>query len=102
MPPRRAINPTMNQIAQLLQQQAANMVQQQEQHIQQQQERQQQAGAEAVGTFRSFQSVKPPEFEGSPDPIKARAWLKEVEKAFRLAGVRDEDKTDFACYYLKN
>nr|XP_017239592.1 PREDICTED: uncharacterized protein LOC108212378 [Daucus carota subsp. sativus] len=97
------VNPTMNQIMQLLQQQASNMVQQQQQHIQHQQERQQQPqGVELVGTFKSFQSVKPPEFEGSPNPFKARAWLKEIEKAFRLAKVKEEDKTNYASYFLKN
>lgn len=114
MPPRKANrtgsgnqndtgNPTMNHIMQLLQQQAANMVQQQQQHMQHQQERQQQPqGTEPAGTFKSFQTAKPPEFEGSPDPIKARAWLKEIEKAFKLAKVRDEDKADYASYFLKN
>ncbi|XP_074327687.1 uncharacterized protein LOC141665599 [Apium graveolens] len=35
-------------------------------------------------TFKQFHSVKPPEFEGTSDPTKARAWLKEMEKAFAL------------------
>ncbi|KAL8114594.1 hypothetical protein AgCh_021455 [Apium graveolens] len=34
-----------------------------------------------------FQSVKPPEFEGSTDPIKATTWLKEIEKAFALVKI---------------
>ncbi|XP_074327624.1 uncharacterized protein LOC141665538 [Apium graveolens] len=68
-----------------------------------QQERQQQPqGVELVGTFKSFQSAKPPKFEGSPDPIRARAWLKEIEKAFRLAKVKEEDKIDYVNYFLKN
>ncbi|KAL8115414.1 hypothetical protein AgCh_022051 [Apium graveolens] len=35
-----------------------------------------------VVTFKQFQLVKPPEFEGTTDPIKAKSWLKEMEKKF--------------------
>ncbi|XP_074336685.1 uncharacterized protein LOC141673855 [Apium graveolens] len=45
--------------------------------------------------------VNPPEFKGSADPVEANAWLKEIEKAFELVGVRDEQKTKFASYFLK-
>ncbi|XP_074323602.1 uncharacterized protein LOC141660512 [Apium graveolens] len=54
-----------------------------------------------VITFKQFQSVKLPEFEGSADPTKARAWLKEMEKAFALVKVEVDQKTDFASYFLK-
>ena len=52
--------------------------------------------------FKSFQAVKPPEFKGSADPIEARAWLKEIEKAFALVKVGEDQKTEFASYYPKN
>ena len=54
-----------------------------------------------VVTFKQFQSVKPPEFDGSTDPIKATTWLKEIEKAFVLVKVGEDQKTDFASYLLK-
>ncbi|XP_074373727.1 uncharacterized protein LOC141714085 [Apium graveolens] len=54
-----------------------------------------------VVTFKQFQSVKPPEFEGTADTTKARAWLKEMEKAFALVKVGEDQKTDFASYFLK-
>ena len=54
-----------------------------------------------VVTFKQFQSVKPPEFDGSTDPIKATTWLKEIEKAFALVKICEDQKTDFASYLLK-
>ncbi|XP_074352806.1 uncharacterized protein LOC141691956 [Apium graveolens] len=56
---------------------------------------------EHVVTFKQFHSVKPPKFEGSADPTKAKAWLKEMEKAFVLVKVKADQKTDFASYFLK-
>nr|XP_017250782.1 PREDICTED: uncharacterized protein LOC108221414 [Daucus carota subsp. sativus] len=83
------IDPTIARILELLLQQAANR------------ERQQQRQQVPVVTFNTFQSIKPPEFFGSSDPIKARAWLKETEKAFSVAKVRADQKTEFASYFLK-
>ncbi|XP_074327531.1 uncharacterized protein LOC141665447 [Apium graveolens] len=81
-------------------------MQQQQQQFQQQMLQQvvhleKQAAAAAVITFKQFQSVKPPEFEGSADPTKARVWLKEMEKAFVLVKVEEDQKPDFASYFLK-
>ncbi|KAK1369741.1 hypothetical protein POM88_035833 [Heracleum sosnowskyi] len=36
--------------------------------------------------FKAFKSLRPPEFQGSADPIEARAWLKEMEKSFEILG----------------
>ncbi|KAL8147109.1 hypothetical protein AgCh_004723 [Apium graveolens] len=44
---------------------------------------------------------KPPELDGSADPTNARAWLKEMEKAFALFKVEEDQKMDFASYFLK-
>ncbi|XP_074323309.1 uncharacterized protein LOC141660242 [Apium graveolens] len=54
-----------------------------------------------VVTFKQFQSVKPPKFEGTVDPTKARAWLKEMEKAFALVKVELDLKKYFPRY-MKN
>ncbi|XP_017239655.1 uncharacterized protein LOC108212440 [Daucus carota subsp. sativus] len=99
MPPKKIVrvetanagqtDPTIAQILELLRQQAAN------------QERQQQRQQVPAVTFKTFQSVKPQEFLGSSDPIKARAWLKETDKAFSLAKVGADQKTEFASYFLK-
>ena len=51
--------------------------------------------------FRAFKSLKPPEFQGSADPIEARAWIKEMEKAFEILGIEEAQKTVFATYLLK-
>ncbi|KAL8120797.1 hypothetical protein AgCh_017831 [Apium graveolens] len=42
-------------------------------------------GANQGVSFKSFQAVKPPEFKGEVDPVAARIWLKEMEKAFALS-----------------
>ncbi|XP_074322993.1 uncharacterized protein LOC141659949 [Apium graveolens] len=46
-------------------------------------------------------SVKPPEFKGEVDPVAARIWLKEIEKAFTLTQVSDNLRSDYASYFLK-
>ncbi|KAL8120501.1 hypothetical protein AgCh_017616 [Apium graveolens] len=55
----------------------------------------------AATAFRTFKSLKPPEFLGSADPVEARAWLKEIEKSFEILGVEEQYKTIFASYMLK-
>ena len=54
-----------------------------------------------VTTFKTFQSVKPPEFRGTQDPVEALAWLKEIEKAFALTNVGDNQKVEYATSFLK-
>ena len=46
--------------------------------------------------------MKPPQFKGFADPIEARTWIKEIEKAFALVIVGADQKTDFASYFLRN
>ncbi|XP_063938038.1 uncharacterized protein LOC135147914 [Daucus carota subsp. sativus] len=79
---------TMQQVMELMRMQATNLNQQQRQ-------------PETGVTFKAFQSVHPPEFRGSADPAEARTWLKEIEKAFELVKVGEEQKTVFASYFLK-
>ena len=110
MPPRRNRNtnnenteeppPTLAQLMQLLHQQSVTLAQQQ-QLLQQQLQQQQQAPPPTPTTFKTFQAVKPPEFRGTQDPVEARSWLKEMEKAFTLAVVTDEKKVEYASYFLK-
>lgn len=99
-------DPAIAQILDLLRQQSANIAQQQQQLQQQMQQQQQQQRhqpcAPGMVTFKSFQAVKPPEFLGSSDPVEAQTWLKEVEKAFVLTKIGDEQKTEYASYFLKN
>ncbi|XP_074342722.1 uncharacterized protein LOC141680377 [Apium graveolens] len=56
---------------------------------------------EGVTTFKIFQSVKPPEFKGTQDPVEAHAWLKEIEKAFALTNVGDNQKVEYFTYFIK-
>ena len=46
--------------------------------------------------------MNPLEFKGTADPVEAQAWLKEMEKAFDLVGVEDNQKCKFVSYYLKS
>ncbi|KAL8115292.1 hypothetical protein AgCh_021949 [Apium graveolens] len=91
---------------QLQQQQQQQLIQQQQQQIQQQQLQIQQQhemrGANQGVSFKSFQAVKPPEFKGEVDPVAARIWLKEMEKAFVLTKVSEDLKTDYASYFMRN
>ncbi|XP_074342212.1 uncharacterized protein LOC141679674 [Apium graveolens] len=41
------------------------------------------------------------DFKGEVDPIAARIWLKEIEKAFTFIQVNDDLKADYASYFLK-
>ena len=91
------------QLFQTLTQQTAALAQQQAQ-LQQQllaQQQQHQQAPQAT-TFKSFQSVQPPEFKGTHDPVGAHTWIKETEKAFALVRIPDDKKTEYASYYLKN
>ena len=54
-----------------------------------------------ASSFKAFQSIRPPEFKGTADPVEARAWLKEMEKSFEILQVADDQKTVFATYMLK-
>ena len=51
--------------------------------------------------FKDFKNVGPPKFKGTTEPIEAQAWIKEIEKAFVIAGVGDEQTTVFTTYMMK-
>ena len=54
-----------------------------------------------ASSFKAFQSLRPPEFKGTVDPVEARAWLKEMKKSFEILQIADDQKTVFAIYMLK-
>ena len=54
-----------------------------------------------AATYREFQSVQPPAFRGCSEPTEAQSWITEVEKAFQICRVADDQKTLFASYLLK-
>ena len=101
-PPMGHVDPIVAQLLQTLAQQTTTLAQQQHQIQQQLQQQQQHPQVLPVATFKTFQAVKPPEFKGSSDPVEARTWLKEMEKAFTLTEVVEEKKTEYAVYFLKN
>lgn len=100
MPPRRqtniddSSNPNIAQILHLLQQQTAMLAQHQ-------QNPPPPPPKPVPVAFKAFQSVKPPEFKGTANPIEARGWLKEIERAFSLVKVEENQKTEYASYFLK-
>ena len=64
-------------------------------------QQQQQQNVQPLTTFKSFQAVHPPEFKGTLNPVEAKTWLIDIEKAFALVKVGEDQKTEFASYYLK-
>ena len=54
-----------------------------------------------LANFKDFKAVGPPEFSGTTDPIAAQTWVKEMEKAFIISRVAEEQKTAFATYLMK-
>ena len=52
-------------------------------------------------TFKTFQCVNPLKYHGDQDPLKSNAWLKEMEKAFALVNLNENQKVEFASYFLK-
>ncbi|KAL8149206.1 hypothetical protein AgCh_006278 [Apium graveolens] len=52
-------------------------------------------------SFQAFKSLKHLDFEGTTDPVVARAWLKELERSVEIMRVAEIQKTTFAAYLLK-
>ncbi|WOG95286.1 hypothetical protein DCAR_0414598 [Daucus carota subsp. sativus] len=84
-------DPALVQMLALMQQQMENLAAQQ-----------QRPPAPPAVSFKTFQAVHPSEFKGAANPVEASGWLKEIEKAFDIAKVGEEQKTQFASYFLKN
>lgn len=55
----------------------------------------------ATSAFKAFKSLRPPEFQGSTDPVEARAWLKDMGKSFQILQIREDKKKVFVAYLLK-
>ena len=59
---------------------------------------------EEVDEFRAlekFQRNNPPIFEGEHEPDKAQAWLKAIEKIFRVMNCTDAQKVQFGTHKLE-
>ena len=55
-----------------------------------------------AGAFKAFSILTTPlSSKGQPDPVEARAWIKEMEKSFEILQIAEEQKTVFATYMLK-
>lgn len=57
--------------------------------------------ANRLVNFKDFKAVGPSEFKGTIYPIEAQTWVSEMEKAFVISRVAEEQKTDFATYLIK-
>ena len=53
-------------------------------------------------TFKAFQAVNSPDFKGSAHPEDAKIWPNKMEMSFALVKARDNQKTEFASYFLKH
>ncbi|KAL8114698.1 hypothetical protein AgCh_021533 [Apium graveolens] len=54
-----------------------------------------------IVTFKAFQNVNPPVFHDTTDPVIANTWIKEMERAFELVQLGDDQKMPYATYFLK-
>ncbi|XP_057452366.1 uncharacterized protein LOC130744192 [Lotus japonicus] len=52
-------------------------------------------------TISKFQRNNPPTFEGAYDPDKAQAWLKAIEKIFRVMNCTGTQKVQFGTHMLE-
>ncbi|KAK1394816.1 hypothetical protein POM88_013872 [Heracleum sosnowskyi] len=50
---------------------------------------------------RVVDEMEADEFKGTLDLVEAQSWLKEIEKAFALVTVGENQKTGYASYFLK-
>ncbi|XP_058764801.1 uncharacterized protein LOC131638266 [Vicia villosa] len=53
------------------------------------------------GALWKFQRKNPPIFEGEHEPDKAQAWLKEIEKIFRVMNYTDAQRVQFGTHMLE-
>ena len=49
-------------------------------------------------TIKQFQQLKPPTFQGTPDPMAMESWLLGIEKLFKVLPCTDEQKVTFATF----
>ncbi|XP_075521371.1 uncharacterized protein LOC142554593 [Primulina tabacum] len=52
------------------------------------------------GAYERFRKMKPPEFEGSTDPMVALEWVKAVEAIYDYLQFDDKDRVSFAIFLL--
>ncbi|XP_028096190.1 uncharacterized protein LOC114296092 [Camellia sinensis] len=52
-------------------------------------------------TIKQFQDLKPTTFTGSPDPMVADAWVKDMEKIFRALPCTERQKKESEFIHLK-
>ena len=57
-------------------------------------------GAVVYHGLDRFQRNNPPTFKGGYDPKGAEAWLREIEKIFRVTECQDQQKVLFATHML--
>ncbi|KAJ8621617.1 hypothetical protein MRB53_030146 [Persea americana] len=51
--------------------------------------------------YKEFKGYDPPSFSGTTDPIVAEAWLREIEKVFKVMKCVEADKVRLATYKIK-
>ncbi|XP_075521428.1 uncharacterized protein LOC142554646 [Primulina tabacum] len=52
------------------------------------------------GAFKKFRKMKPPEFDGSTDPMVALEWVKAVEAIYDYLQFQDIDRVSYAIFLL--
>ncbi|XP_028074361.1 uncharacterized protein LOC114276747 [Camellia sinensis] len=57
---------------------------------------------EELVIIKQFQDLKPTTFIGSPDPMVADAWVKDMEKIFHALPCTEREKVTFATFTFKD
>ncbi|XP_028077579.1 uncharacterized protein LOC114279524 [Camellia sinensis] len=57
---------------------------------------------EGLTTIKQFQDLKPTTFIGSPNPLVAEAWVRDMEKIFRALPCTERQKVTFATFTIKD
>ncbi|XP_028096545.1 uncharacterized protein LOC114296450 isoform X1 [Camellia sinensis] len=57
-------------------------------------------GNDTITLIREFKKMKPPRFQGGIEPMKAEAWVLEMEKLFEIFPSTDAQKVSLAAFTL--
>ena len=59
-------------------------------------------GDDTLTLIREFKKMKPPKFHGGIEPMKAEAWILEMEKLFEVFPSTDAQKVSLAAFTLED
>lgn len=60
------------------------------------------ANDDVIALTQNFNKMKPPTFQGGLEPLKAKAWILEIEKLFEVFPCSEAHKVLLATFTLQN